>query len=113
MRPVFQRFAEKRIRHAKENVGQRVGVARRNVLEVGVVDGIEWAIVGAVGQRVDDGGEMLHRSRAEGGRGRHYNQRFCGEHELPQRVDVLHNGEKTGIVEKKVYMRIQCLNVVV
>ena len=109
MRPVLQRFAEKRIRHAKENVGQRVGVARRNVLEVGVVDGIEWAVVGAVGQRVDDGGEVLHCSGAEGWRGRHYNQRFCGEHELPQRMDVLHNGEKTGIVEQEALNLISML----
>ena len=102
MRPVLQRLTKKWVRHAKENVGQRVGIARRYVLEVGVVDGVEWAIVGAVGQRVDDGGEVLHCSGAEGGRGRHYNQRFCSEHELPQRVDVLHNGEKTEIVEREV-----------
>jgi len=89
---VLQRFAEKRICHTKKNVGQGVCIARCNVFEIRIVDGVKWTIVGAVGQGVDDGGEVLHCGGAEGWRGRHYYQGFSGEHKLPQRVDMLHDG---------------------
>jgi hypothetical protein len=56
VRPVLQSLAEKRVGHAEQDVGKRVGVARRDVLEVGVVNGVEGPVVGAVRQRINDRG---------------------------------------------------------
>jgi hypothetical protein len=56
VRPVLQSLAEKRVGHPEQDVGKRVGVARRDVLEVGVVNGVEGPVVGAVRQRVNDRG---------------------------------------------------------
>ena len=78
MRPVLQGFPEERVGDAEQDVGQRVGVARRDVLEVGIVDGVERSVVGAERERVDDRGQVLHSGRTQGGRRGHDHQGFGG-----------------------------------
>ena len=109
MWPMLQGFPEEGVGNAEQDVGQSVGVARGDVLEVGVVDGVERPIVGAERQRVDDGGQVLDCGRTQGGRGGHDHQGFGGQDQLPEGVDVLNDWQKA--VDGKRTLSFGALNI--
>ena len=58
------------------------------------MNGVEGPVVRQEGEGVDDGGEGLYRGRALRGRGSLDHQGLGGQHQLPQDVKVLQQGEQ-------------------
>ena len=58
------------------------------------MDGVEGPVVRQEGEGVDDGGEGLYRGGALRGRGSLDHQGLGGQHQLPQDVKVLQQGEQ-------------------
>lgn len=95
MRPVLEQLHKERIRDA-ENAGGNWSICGLlcELLELAVVYGEVGTCLGAVLQRSNDSDQGLHHVRAIGRGCAHHNYRFGGDHQLPQRVQMLHDKAK-------------------